>query len=402
MRRLAHLKQRGRARIPAADCSSRNRATTCSAARFETPDEVRLLVDAGPLGYLSIAAHGHADALAFVLDIGDREILVDPGTYAYHTDPGVAALLPQHAGAQHRGHRRRRTSRMQAGNFMWTRSRAGALHRVRGRHGTPALRRRALRLPAARGSGGASARDRLRRGRQLDRSDRPCCAVRANIGARRAWHFAEDCQVERVGDGFKVTSGHHPGVLRAARGTRAASRSIAAAAPSRAAGFRAASAASSRAPRCCGIRACAGVTVLRTRITYTRSRRRWPLNPPSPERRRTRSSRPTCRAATSTLDAASTTIASALFNEIGDIDAEARTEAGLYRAGVRHLSRLTLTINCVAAVAARRDAARRQRAADRESHQPGRARRRRARRRCRAARCTSRARASSGTACATR
>jgi len=34
-----------------------------------------------------------------------------------------------------------------------------------------------------------------------------------------------------------------------------------------------------------------------------------------------------------------------LFNEIGDIDAEARTEAGLYRAGVRHLSRLTLTVN---------------------------------------------------------
>jgi len=33
-----------------------------------------------------------------------------------------------------------------------------------------------------------------------------------------------------------------------------------------------------------------------------------------------------------------------LFNEIGDIDAETRTEAGLYRGGVRHLSRLTLTI----------------------------------------------------------
>jgi glycogen debranching enzyme len=33
-----------------------------------------------------------------------------------------------------------------------------------------------------------------------------------------------------------------------------------------------------------------------------------------------------------------------LFNEIGDIDAEARSEAGLYRGGVRHLSRLTLTI----------------------------------------------------------
>jgi len=32
------------------------------------------------------------------------------------------------------------------------------------------------------------------------------------------------------------------------------------------------------------------------------------------------------------------------FNEIGDIDAETRSEAGLYRGGVRHLSRLTLTI----------------------------------------------------------
>jgi glycogen debranching enzyme len=34
----------------------------------------------------------------------------------------------------------------------------------------------------------------------------------------------------------------------------------------------------------------------------------------------------------------------ALFNEIGDIDAESRSEAGLYRAGVRHLSRFTLTV----------------------------------------------------------
>jgi glycogen debranching enzyme len=33
-----------------------------------------------------------------------------------------------------------------------------------------------------------------------------------------------------------------------------------------------------------------------------------------------------------------------LFNEIGDIDADTRSEAGLYRGGVRHLSRLTLTV----------------------------------------------------------
>ena len=52
---------------------------------FETEKEIRLIVDAGPLGYQSIAAHGHADALAFTLSISGREMLVDPGTYSYHT-----------------------------------------------------------------------------------------------------------------------------------------------------------------------------------------------------------------------------------------------------------------------------------------------------------------------------
>jgi hypothetical protein len=52
---------------------------------FDTPREIRIAADAGPLGYLSIAAHGHADALAFTLSVGDRPMLIDPGTYAYHT-----------------------------------------------------------------------------------------------------------------------------------------------------------------------------------------------------------------------------------------------------------------------------------------------------------------------------
>jgi hypothetical protein len=53
-------------------------------ADYGTPREVKALLDAGPLGYLSIAAHGHADALAMTLSVAGREILVDPGTYAYH------------------------------------------------------------------------------------------------------------------------------------------------------------------------------------------------------------------------------------------------------------------------------------------------------------------------------
>src|SRR5439155_1407567 len=51
---------------------------------FETAQEIRLVADAGPLGYRTIAAHGHADALAFTLSLGGLEFLIDPGTYAYH------------------------------------------------------------------------------------------------------------------------------------------------------------------------------------------------------------------------------------------------------------------------------------------------------------------------------
>ena len=55
--------------------------------RVGRPDEVLLVADAAPLGFLSIAAHGHADALSFVLSLGGVPVLVDPGTYCYHSDP---------------------------------------------------------------------------------------------------------------------------------------------------------------------------------------------------------------------------------------------------------------------------------------------------------------------------
>lgn len=45
----------------------------------------KLVLDHGPLGYLSIAAHGHADALSVLLSLDGRPVLVDPGTYLYHS-----------------------------------------------------------------------------------------------------------------------------------------------------------------------------------------------------------------------------------------------------------------------------------------------------------------------------
>jgi hypothetical protein len=52
-------------------------------SHFGEPDEIKGMVDCGPLGYLGIAAHGHADALALTLSIGGEACLVDPGTYSY-------------------------------------------------------------------------------------------------------------------------------------------------------------------------------------------------------------------------------------------------------------------------------------------------------------------------------
>jgi uncharacterized heparinase superfamily protein len=47
--------------------------------------QIELCFDHGPLGYLSIAAHGHADALSLILSVDGQPVLVDPGTYLYQS-----------------------------------------------------------------------------------------------------------------------------------------------------------------------------------------------------------------------------------------------------------------------------------------------------------------------------
>jgi hypothetical protein len=61
-----------------------------SVSRQASAQGVRLLAfDHAPLGFLSIAAHGHADALALWLHIGAEPVLIDAGTYLYHTHNGA-------------------------------------------------------------------------------------------------------------------------------------------------------------------------------------------------------------------------------------------------------------------------------------------------------------------------
>lgn len=79
----------------------------------------KVVMDAGPLGYTEIAAHGHADALSVTIAAGDRYILIDPGTYSYHSHPEWRAYF--------RGTAAHNTARVDgldqsttAGRFLWS------------------------------------------------------------------------------------------------------------------------------------------------------------------------------------------------------------------------------------------------------------------------------------------
>lgn len=54
--------------------------------RHALDKEIYFHFNAAPLGYLSIAAHGHADALSFQMNVNGYPFFIDSGTYSYHVD----------------------------------------------------------------------------------------------------------------------------------------------------------------------------------------------------------------------------------------------------------------------------------------------------------------------------
>ncbi len=172
---------------------------------FDTAHEVRIVADAGPLGYLSIAAHGHADALAFTLSVAGREILVDPGTFAYHTRrrwrdhfKGTAAHNTVCVDGLDQSD--------SGGNFLWTRHARARCERFAlkdaretwtGSHdgyrrlADPLLHRRTLDFDRAAGV--------------LRVTDRLECAGRHRVEV--LFHAAEMCSVEDDGAEVRVCNG---------------------------------------------------------------------------------------------------------------------------------------------------------------------------------------------------
>jgi hypothetical protein len=56
-------------------------------------DRISVVFDCGELGFKSIAAHGHADALSFTLRAFGSDVFVDPGTYDYFSYPAWRAYF---------------------------------------------------------------------------------------------------------------------------------------------------------------------------------------------------------------------------------------------------------------------------------------------------------------------
>jgi heparinase II/III-like protein len=61
--------------------------TILRAPADETHGEIWCRCDGGPHGFLSIAAHAHADALSIEVRHDGVDVLADPGTYCYHGQP---------------------------------------------------------------------------------------------------------------------------------------------------------------------------------------------------------------------------------------------------------------------------------------------------------------------------
>lgn len=53
---------------------------------YDYENNVIIVIDHAELGFGSIAAHGHSDALSFTMTVNGNRLFIDPGTYIYHID----------------------------------------------------------------------------------------------------------------------------------------------------------------------------------------------------------------------------------------------------------------------------------------------------------------------------
>ncbi len=169
-------------------------------------DRISVVFDAGELGFLSIAAHGHADALSVILRIAGRDVLIDPGTYDYFTYPPWREYF-RSTGAHNTVVIDDTGQSQMLGTFLW---------------GRRAQCRKVEWQPTARGGTVSAEHDGytgfsdpvIHRRTVTLADDADELTIRDEIRARGrhevaiCWHLAEHCQVEVRGPGtFEVDYG---------------------------------------------------------------------------------------------------------------------------------------------------------------------------------------------------
>lgn len=181
--------------------------------RRNTKERISVLFDCGQLGFGSIAAHGHADALSFTLKAFGENILIDPGTYDYFTYPQWRQYFRStlaHNTMEVDG----QDQSVMLGLFLWGKratarcldwrpSDNGAIvkgeHNGYGRLTDPLLHRRTLELNGNK--------------RILNITDE--MVTKGQHSVRLAFHFAPTCKLEQLDEtGFRISGRNGSATLR--------------------------------------------------------------------------------------------------------------------------------------------------------------------------------------------
>jgi len=168
-------------------------------------EEIWCRCDAGPHGFLSIAAHAHADALAVEVRYDGVDVLADPGTYCYHGEPRWRSYFRStlaHNTMEVGGN----DQSTQGGPFLWTRQARSRLIELESAAGgevvawsaehdgyrsltPPVHHRRSVRLAS-----------RLRKLEIIDRLE-----TTGGHGLRLAFHLGPDIDARMIGQNTELS-----------------------------------------------------------------------------------------------------------------------------------------------------------------------------------------------------
>jgi hypothetical protein len=169
------------------------------------PDEIWCRCDHGPHGYLAIAGHAHADALAIELRHAGIDVLVDPGTYCYLTDPAARRYFRStlaHNTLEIGG----QGQAAYGGSFLWLDAPKSSLVAAEGLDDGPVARWQARHEGYTKKLAGEPVHERVvtldRVARRVEVTDR--VIGQGSFPVRLAFHFGPAVEVRADGEGFAL------------------------------------------------------------------------------------------------------------------------------------------------------------------------------------------------------